>query len=126
MTVLVPTHTDEAARKHEQARRATSVYERHAYLVYNLALRIACERGAAERAAERAFVTVLGRPDPDAEIVATAVRVAIEESPPQPRADGAGDAEASALLRATATLPAPQRAALALGGLCGLDGRGVG
>lgn len=123
--MLVPTETDPAARVHERTRLQTAAYERHAYLVYNLALRTACDRGAAAQAAERAFVTVLGRLDPDEEVVRVAVRTALEAAPEQPQLDAAGDPAAARLLRATAGLPPVQRAALALEGLCRLDAAGV-
>ncbi|HEV2813183.1 MAG TPA: hypothetical protein VGW10_08035, partial [Solirubrobacteraceae bacterium] len=121
----MPTETDVDALVHERTRRATSVYERHAYLVYNLALRVTCSCQAADRATERTFLTRVTRPDPDADVGATAVRGAREEAPERPPAEDAGDPDEARLLRATAALPAAQRAALALTGLCGVDERGV-
>lgn len=125
MTVLVPTQADATASVQQRTGHQTAAYERHAYLVYNLALRVTCDRSAAAQAAERAFVTVLDRPDPDAEVIAVAVRTALEAAPQQPKLDGAGDPASAHLLRATAVLPPVQRAALALEGLAGLDDSGV-
>ncbi|HEX8084736.1 MAG TPA: hypothetical protein VF529_10640 [Solirubrobacteraceae bacterium] len=124
--MLIPTDTQSTPVLPDRGRLATSLYERHAYLVYNLALRIAGERAAASRAAERTFAEIVDRRDPDAEIVGLAVSVALEEAPERPRAERDGDPEDARLLLATGGMPAVQRAALALAQLCGLDARGVG
>lgn len=102
---------------HERTRELTSRYERHAYLVYNLALRITCAEAPAALAAERAFLTAAD----DEALIGAAARAALEEAPGRPPCDGAGDEQATALLRATAALPPVQRAALALTDLAEAD-----
>src|SRR3954454_19307054 len=98
----------------QRTRSFADLYERQAYLVYNLALRICCEPGAAARAAERAFLS----PAPEHELPRTVVAIAVAEAPARPRADGAA-------AQGLVALPAPQRAALALAGLADLDAAGV-
>jgi len=95
---------------HERTRELTARYERHAYLVYNIALRTTCEEEPAALAAERAFLTAAD----DEALVGAAARAALEEAPAQPACDGAGDEQAAALLRATSALAPVERAALAL------------
>lgn len=98
----------------ERTREFTALYEREAYVVYNLALRIACEPGPALTAASRAFLSVARAPDDRAALVAKVVEAALAEAPPHPVPSGAGDPDAQGLLGASAAIGAPDRAALAL------------
>jgi hypothetical protein len=124
--VLLPTDTNLEERVLARTRAATTLYERHAYLVFNLALRIACDRAVAQRAAERAFLSLVSEEQPDAEVVRIAVRFALAEAPERPQPGRDGDPETTSLLAAAGGLAPAQRAALAVAGLCGLDARGVG
>jgi hypothetical protein len=97
-----------------ESRRFATLYERNAYVAYNLALRITCEPSKAMAAAERAFLLQLGQEASEARLILGVVSTAREEAPERPRPNGAGDAEASRLLAATATLPLPERIILGL------------
>ena len=55
-------------------KRFSAFYERHAYLVYNLSLRITCDRAVAIESARAAFLASVAAPDPDEGLVKTAVR----------------------------------------------------
>ena len=101
---MIDTRTSPAARLDE----LTELYERHAYEVWNIALRTALEDGAAGAAAQRAFVAQVAAPD-ERRLTLDAARLA---------ADAAGGVDArgieSPVLAATGHLAAVQRAALAL------------
>src|SRR5215213_9669314 len=123
--MLLPTDTNLEERVLARTRHVTALYERHAYLVYNLALRITAERAGAQRAAGRAFLALAAEAHPDAEVVGVTVRVALAEAPDRPTPESSGDEEADRLLRAAGEVAGAQRAALAVAGLCGLDEHGV-
>jgi hypothetical protein len=104
-----------------QVQEFTRLYEAHAYLIYNLALRTTCEAKGAFGPVERAFVGVAAAPEADLPwLVANVTGAAIGEAKRRPRASGVGEAELP-LLSAAATLPAPERAALALNVLADAD-----
>src|SRR5207244_3006058 len=114
------TALDRAAALQQGTKRFSAFYERHAYLVYNLSLRITCDRAVAIESSRAAFLASVAAPDPDEGLVKTAVSQALAVAPHQP-ADpkGAGDADAEAMLRATAVLTPAERATLALTDVAG-------
>src|SRR4051794_32695957 len=93
----------------------TALYERQAYLVYNVALVVCVAEDAALRAAERAFRDA----DEDA-LVRRVVHCALEEAPDRPALPLKPPA-----LATVAQLGKVHRAALALGSLAELDEAGV-
>jgi hypothetical protein len=97
----------------ERAGAFTRLYEARAYLVYNLALRIACERDVAFAAAESAFLRQAEVGATEDTLVAAVVTAATTQAKRKPKLSGVGEPEQD-LLRASAALPAPERAALAL------------
>lgn len=119
------THDDLSALLQQGTREYTSLYERHAYRVYNLALRTACAREPALKAAEEAFLTQAGGAAAEGNLLHAAATFAMREADAGAPAEGAGGAEAEAMLRATARLPAPERAALALSHLAGAGADGI-
>jgi hypothetical protein len=103
------------------------MYERYAYLVYNLALRITCERPSAMAAAERAFLARVGEPESQDALVAGTVESALAAARLRPRPGGAGAAEEEAMLALTAELLDPrERALLALASLRALEPAAAG
>src|SRR5689334_21441290 len=102
-------------------REFAGVYERNAYLIYNLTLRVTVDRDAAIEAADAAFLACLDAPDPDADLPGVAVRRALPQARHQATPEAAGEAEAQRMLSRTAELPPPERAVLALTGLAGAD-----
>src|SRR5687767_3801026 len=89
----------------------TSLYERHAYVVWNIALRTAIDETAATAAAHRAFLAQVAAPD-QARLAGAAARLSAEAAPAvDPR--GIDDQ----VLAAAAGLAPAQRAALAMGAL---------
>jgi len=101
-----------------ELQRATAafaaLYERQAYRVYNLALRITCDPRAALIAAREAFLLAHAHREGERAVVAAAVAAAVRAAPCAPRPQGAGAGEAAALLRATAALTPTERAVLAV------------
>jgi hypothetical protein len=97
----------------ERAGAFTRLYEARAYVVYNLALRIACERDVALTAAESAFLRQAEAGASEDSLVAAVVAAATSQAGRKPKPSGVGESEQD-LLRASAALPAPERAALAL------------
>jgi DNA-directed RNA polymerase specialized sigma24 family protein len=120
------THQDLSALLQQGTREYAKLYERHAYRVYNLALRTACSREGAIKAAEEAFLTQVARTGAEGDLLRAAAKFAIRESDGDGAVAGAGGAEAEALLRATSRLPAPERAALALANLTGAATQEIG
>ena len=116
----------EAAELHDRTRAFMAFYERQAYLVYNLALRVAVTEPAARAAAERAFLALARRADAELQVAPVTVEAALAGAAARPEPGDAGDAEALRLLRATAALEPRQRAALALHDLCGLEAPAIG
>jgi hypothetical protein len=113
---------DRSAQLQQATRAFARFYEQNAYLVYNLALRITCERDKATQAAGDAFLSQTG---PSAGSLPTAVvSRALALASQQPTANGAGDEESERMLAATATLAPPQRAILALVSLATPDEAG--
>ena len=113
---------DPTADLQEATRVFAGVYERHAYLVYNLALRITCEQASAMAAAELAFLSRVGQPESGDELTAAAITAALGSARTHPTPGGAGAPDAEAMLAATAdALNAPERAVLAVTDLTGSD-----
>jgi chemotaxis protein histidine kinase CheA len=119
--VTAPAEGDRSSALQQGTREFAGLYERHAYLVYNLALRITVDREGAIDAACAAFLASLSASDGDAELPRLTVRRALPTARQTPTPEAAGDAEAQAMLRATAELPPPERAVLALVGLASAD-----
>jgi hypothetical protein len=116
--------SDVPAQLHERIRAFTAFYEQHAYLAYNLALRVTCEVEPAMRAVQSAFLSQLD--DRPKGLVPSVVEAALYEASSAPEASGAGDEEADALLCAIAQLAPPERAALALADLAHTGPDGIG
>lgn len=112
---------DRSTALQQGTREFAGVYERHAYLVYNLALRTTVDRAAAIDAASAAFLACLNSADADAEIAPVTVRRALMLAKQTATPEAAGDAEAQRLLSRTERLPAPERAVLALEMLASAD-----
>ncbi|MFL5894634.1 MAG: hypothetical protein ACJ76Z_05910 [Thermoleophilaceae bacterium] len=113
---------DVSARLQEATRELASLYERNAYLAYNVALRITCEREAAMAAAERAFLADVTGADAEEQLLPRVVGFALEGARPRPRPRGAGADEEEQLLALTASeLDAHERALLVLTSLVGMD-----
>ena len=108
---------DTAAQLQLATREFGAHYEQHAYLVYNLALRIVCERQGAIDAAECAFLSHSPEAPDEPALVEATLSVAMGAAPTKPTPHGAGDPASERLLRLTARLPPPQRTVLALYGL---------
>jgi len=115
--------TDQAVLQ-ERVRAFTAFYEQHAYLAYNLALRITCAGETAGRAVQRGFLRQVE--DRPAGLVAAVAEAALQEPPVAPDAAAAGDAEAQALLSAISQLAPAERAALALSDLAHAGASGIG
>jgi hypothetical protein len=92
----------------DRLQELTSLYERNAYLVYNVARRTAVDPEAARRAARRAFMGQVAAIDED-RLATDAARVAIEEAPALN-----GTVFEDPVEGANAKLPPVARAALAL------------
>jgi hypothetical protein len=110
---------DLSALLQQGTREYTRLYERHAYRAYNLALRITCARESALKASEDAFLTQTSAAQVEGDLLWDTAKFAIREADAGAETGGAGGADAEALLRATARLPATERAALALSHLAG-------
>jgi hypothetical protein len=126
MSVVAPPEADRSTALQQGTKEFAGVYERHAYLVYNLALRIAADRDAAIETACAAFLASLGSSDAEADLPRLTVRRGIALAKQTPTPEAAGDADAQAMLRATAVLAPPERAALALIGVAKVDAAAVG
>jgi len=100
-----------SATLQERVRAFTAFYEQHAYLAYNLALRITCEGDAAARAVQRAFLGQVESDPPG--LLPVTVRAAVEEAPVEPDPSAAGDPESQALMAAAGRLSPAERGALA-------------
>lgn len=105
---------DRSAELQQATRGLAATYERHAYLVYNLALRTTCERDAAMTAAEQAFLSATTGPADEATLAKAAVTAALATARRRPQPSGAGAPEAEELLATTAALQPAERAALAV------------
>jgi hypothetical protein len=113
---------DRPATLQQGTRQFTTLYETNAYLVYNLALRTTCDRATAMAAARSSFLAGLANPGSDEGLVKTTVSQALAVAADRPATpNGAGDAEAEAMLAASVAIPAAGRAALALIGLGGAE-----
>lgn len=104
-----------SARLQERIRAFTSFYEEHAYLAYNLALRIVCVPELAMSAVQAGFLAQLQ--DRPAGLVAAVVDEALHEASSDVDPSGAGDVEAQRLMSAIAALAPAERAAVALADL---------
>src|SRR5258705_9302282 len=112
--------SDVTAALQEATRDFAGIYERNAYLVYNLALRITCERAIAMAATERAFLEHVGQSEDAAALARAVVSHALADTRPRPRPSGAGGVEEEAMLAGTArALDVRERALLALTALTG-------
>jgi hypothetical protein len=94
----------------------TSLYERHAYVSWNVAFRTALEPNAAAAAARRAFLGQVTHPDESRLSLDTARWAAEGAAPVDSRAIS------DPVLSAAARLAPPQRAALAVAALTDIDG----
>ena len=103
----------------ERLEQLTSLYERHAYVVWNVALRTAMDRERAMEAARRAFIGQVAAPD-EARLAPEAGRFAAEASQPVDTRS-----VEDPVLAATARLAAVQRAVLALDALSGGEHAGA-
>jgi hypothetical protein len=112
---------DRSAALQEHVRAFTALYEEAAYVVYNVALRITCEREVAMQTAERAFLAQVDHENDQVRLIASTARVALSVASERPDPHGAGDEECEALLALNAQLPPLERAALALGALIEAD-----
>ena len=116
--VLTRPAQDEAslsAQLQERVRGFTSFYEQHAYLAYNLALRVTGASQPAMHATQRGFLRELAGSEDG--LVASTVQAALEEARAEPDPSEAGDAEAQRLLSAMAALAPAERAAVAVADL---------
>jgi hypothetical protein len=109
-----PSQLPASARR--RAERLVKLYEREAYRIYNLALRITCERDAAARATETAFLRYVAETGGDEEskgasLVEQTVGAARALAP---RAKGVERGEEDPLLEAASSLAPAERAAIAL------------
>jgi hypothetical protein len=112
---------DRSAALQRATREFTSLYEEHAYLVYNLALRTTCDASAAWHSAKLAFLAQAGGDGSRQGVIDAAVTRAITAASGTADAAAAGEEHAQAMLAATARLSAPERAALAMSQLAGLE-----
>jgi hypothetical protein len=117
---------DLSAFLQKRTREFTALYEQQAYPVYNLALRITCEREQAMVAAERAFLSQAPANGSGPDLAAATVAMALSCAADDPSVSGAGGPEAQEMLAAAAKLPPPERAALALAGIDGADPARIG
>ena len=113
------TRTDQSARLQEATREFAGRYERHAYLVFNLALRITCEPALASAAAERAFLEHTGKHADEDVLAGSVVHAALGSARRRPQPAGAGGTDEERMLAAVATLAPPERAAVAMVSLQG-------
>src|SRR5436190_10875881 len=107
------------AELQQRTRWLQSLYERHAYLVYNLALCITCAPEPARAAAEQAFMGQLDASED--ELTTATARAALGNARGHRASGGAGGPDEDELLHAMATLTPSERAALALADLDGAD-----
>ena len=114
MTEALSTPTDMTALLQAETRSLAAVYEREAYLVYNLALRSCCDEGAAERAAERGVLAAMDDGGDHDAVVRHVAHASLAEAPAAP-------APQDEMLRSCAALRPAERAALALETLAELD-----
>src|SRR3954452_14721443 len=105
--------TEMPATVDERVAAFTRLYEARAYLAYNLALRITCERKTALVAAETAFLRQAEAGADETTLLAAVVSAALGNATRKPKPNGAGEQELP-LLRAVAALAGPERAVLAL------------
>lgn len=118
---------DRAASLQQGARAFAALYERNAYLVYNLTLRVTCDRRAAIVTASASFLAAGTNPEAERGLAKTATSQALALAADRVATpNGAGDAEAESMLAATATLSPPERAALALHGLAEATPEAIG
>lgn len=99
----------------QELEQLTRLYEQYAYRVYNLALRITCDRVAAGRAAERAFLAQMTAEEAAPAPIAAAVAMGLSEAPAEPEQPAAGPE--AGVHSAAGSLPPAERAALALSAL---------
>lgn len=104
-----------SASLQRRVRDFIAFYEQHAYLAYNLALRITCDAETASVAVQRAFLSQLD--ESPSGLLAGTVQAAVAEASPRPDTRAAGDAEARRLMDSAAELAPAERAALGLADL---------
>ncbi len=119
-----PEGNDISAALQERIRAFTSFYEQHAYLAYNLALRIACAHAPAAEAVQRAFLSQIE--ENPAGLAASTVEAALRAGSDVPEPQAAGDPRAQSLLAAASALAPAERAALALADLTHAGPDGIG
>jgi len=116
----MPEPTDHQTAFARRLEELTALYERRAYLTYNVAARVAGAGDAALRAASRAVLAQVAELDED-RLALDAARFGVEEAQAaDPRAI------ASPVLSANARLTPPERAALALEALAEADAAASG
>lgn len=115
--------SDQAALQ-ERIRAFTAFYEQHAYLAYNLAVRITCAGDPAGNTVQTGFLRQIE--DSPRGLVGALVEAALRETPVTPDPAAAGDSEAQTLLSAISQLAPAERAALALSDLVEADADGIG
>jgi DNA-directed RNA polymerase specialized sigma24 family protein len=119
-----PDQDNAAAALQERTRAFTSFYEQHAYLAYNLALRIACAAAPAANAVQTAFLRQLeDRPDG---LVPATVTAALRDAASPVEPEVAGGPESQALLQAISQLAPAERAALAMADLANAGPEEIG
>jgi hypothetical protein len=112
---------DRTAALQQRTRAFALLYEQQAYRVYNLALRITCERDTAVQSTERAFLGQVDHPEDEQHLIAAVVGASLAAARTRPDPHGAGDEDSEAMLAATASLAGLERAALALAVLAEAD-----
>ncbi|MDX6651016.1 MAG: hypothetical protein QOJ97_2967 [Solirubrobacteraceae bacterium] len=122
--LTAPAQEGISAPLQERVRAFTAFYEQHAYLAYNLALRITCSPEAAGSAVQRGFLRQVE--DRPAGLVAATAEAALQEAPAAPDVSAAGDPDAQTLLAAISKLAPAERAALALADLAHAGPDGIG
>lgn len=122
--VLTPEREDVSSDLQARIREFTGFYEQHAYLAYNVALRITGEPGAAGQTVERAFLRQLD--SQPSGLLATLTDSALRESGCRFDLAAAGDPQAQSLMTAFSSLAPVERATLALLDLAGIGADGVG
>jgi hypothetical protein len=129
MPPSTPPHADApdfSALLQKETRAVASAYEREAYLVYNLALTISCDRAAARRAAERGFLDAVARDVDDPAVVPMTIAAALAEAPKSPDLPPAGDEHTGRVLAALSQLGSSERAVIAVQALCAADATAIG
>lgn len=111
------TAVDRTAALNRRTRDFSAMYERNAYVVYNVALRVCCEQQLAIDASKAAFLSRVAANEPEETLTAAVVSQSLAFAGDATTPSGAADPQDARLLEATSKLAPPQRAALALSSL---------